>query len=464
MNQVRYDTNNKPTADYPVNKSFAAPQLPSSGIPWMVPKSDFFTTDKLNPEWSFLGYTQAYRYSLTDQPGWLRLSPKASKMNTLTKNDGEHNYSLITRLVFNAQALNDEAGLLILRGDEKSSVKLYSSVNDSSRKTIFFCFDSNKYEAGNTAGDTVWLKITRINHNISGYFSPDGLEWTKVGQDFNISTIDSYSDFSTFTGTRQGLYVMNNPAYFDFYIYRDAYTPILAECPANQYGTTVTSKVSGISSLDNIHDNDWALYAGVEFGGPEYKKKSDSLTITATSATEGGVVEVWLDSLDSGTKIAECAVSNTGSWTTYSEFTTNILVPVSGRHDVYLKFKGAGTAKLFMLKWLIFKDNTNPETTTSVGEIGIGGSPYIFKLRQNYPNPFNPSTMIMFEIPHNSFVSLKVYNLLGEQIRELAGREYPAGRHSVAFDASHLASGVYFYTIRLKESSFFESKKMFLIK
>jgi len=54
-------------------------------IPWMVPKSDFFTSTTLNPEWSLLGYTAADRYSLSDRPGWLRLSPKGSKINTVIK-------------------------------------------------------------------------------------------------------------------------------------------------------------------------------------------------------------------------------------------------------------------------------------------------------------------------------------------------------------------------------------------
>jgi xylan 1,4-beta-xylosidase len=57
LNQVHYDASGKPTADYPINSSFIAPHLPSSGIPWMVPHSDFFNSDSLNPEWSFLGYT-----------------------------------------------------------------------------------------------------------------------------------------------------------------------------------------------------------------------------------------------------------------------------------------------------------------------------------------------------------------------------------------------------------------------
>ena len=112
LNQVRYDSNSKPTADYPVNKSFTAPQLPSNGIPWMVPKSDFFASGDLNPEWSLLGYTPNNLYSLIDRPGWLRLSPKSNKINTVTKNDGEHNYSLMTRLEFDAKVINDEAGLL----------------------------------------------------------------------------------------------------------------------------------------------------------------------------------------------------------------------------------------------------------------------------------------------------------------------------------------------------------------
>jgi len=85
-----------------------------------------------------------------------------------------------------------------------------------------------------------------------------------------------------------------------------------------------------------------------------------------------------------------------------------------------------------------------------------------FSLSQNYPNPFNPSTRINFEIPNKTFVSLKVYNLLGEAIKELAGKEYSPGAHSVKFDASYLSNGVYFYTLRT--TNFKETKKMFVIK
>jgi beta-xylosidase len=348
LNQVRYDANLKPTADYPVNKSFSAPDLPGSGIPWMVPKSDFFNTVRLNPEWCFLGYTPANTCSLTDRPGWLRLSPIGTRSNTIIKNDGEHNYSLITKLEFEATSANQEAGLRIIRGDETKYVKLFSSVNSSGQKLISFSFGTVRYDAPDTIGNIVWLKIIRINHSVSGYFSHNGIAWTRIGSSFDISIIDSYSDFTSFTGTRQGLYVQNNTAYFDFYIYRDAYTPIMAGWPANQSGTTQINA----GSLDNIHNNDWALYAGVEFGNREYGKAADSVLIVASGVT-GGQAEIWLDSIETGTRIGTCDISATGSWTTYHTFAAKVN-QTTGRHDVYVKFTGSSAERLFQIKTLQF--------------------------------------------------------------------------------------------------------------
>jgi hypothetical protein len=330
----------------------------------MVPKSDFFTSENLHPEWSFLGLTAKNKASLTERPGWLRLTPKSSiKPNTVIKNDGEHNYSLVTRFEFSPKAVKDEAGLQIMRGDETKFCKLYSAITAAGIRTISFTFDNTKYEAENNVGDTLWLKMVRINHRISGYYSSDGTLWAQVGQAIDISVIDSYSDFSTWAGTRQGLYVAGSqPAYFDLYIYRDAFTPILAECPANQFGTTRTALNAGVRNLDNIHNNDWALYAGVEFGNGEYYATPDSVEFTASSATIGGVVEVWLDSIDTGNKIASCNITNTGKWTEFKTFKTKVS-SVSGRHDVYLKFVGTSSDKLFQLKWFGFTRKSDHTST-----------------------------------------------------------------------------------------------------
>ncbi len=248
-----------------------------------------------------------------------------------------------------------------MRGDETIFLKLCSSINEFSHKVIVFSFSGTRYETDNILGNALWLKIMRVNHIIIGYFSRNGVDWIQVGESFNISEIDSYSDFSTFTGTRQGLYVQGgNAAYFDLYIYRDAYSPILAECPANQYGTWRTTKTEGIYQLDSIHNGDWILYAGVEFGNDEYLKIPKTIEIIASSAGSGGTVEVWLDSIGTGTKVSDCEITNTGDWNTFETFTASV-DSVQGRHDVYLRFTGINGGRLFKLKWMQFIAETAPE-------------------------------------------------------------------------------------------------------
>jgi beta-xylosidase len=462
LNEVHYEVSGKPVADYPINSSFVAPHLPSKGIPWMVPHTDFFNSTTLNPEWSFLGYTTADKLSLTDRPGWLNLSPKSfSKANTIIKNDGEHNYSLITKINFYPSSTSDEAGLWIMRGDETMNVKLVSSLSSFGDNVIRLSFGSTQYEAENSIGDTLWLKLVRVNHKISGYFGSDGNNWTQVGQAVDISVIDSYSDVSTFTGTRQGLYVhgMQN-CWFDLYIYRDAYTPILAECPANQLGTKRLVQSADTTVLDNIYYNNWAMYTGIEFGNNDYHKKADSIKVVASSATEGGIIEVYIDSIDASKKIAECNISGTGSWTTFKSFSAKLLSSVKGNHDVYLLFNGSVANKLFMLKSFYFSGTS---TITGIGKNLQGYNiPKEYNLRQNYPNPFNPSTMIDFTLSSAEKVKIIVYNQLGQQVATIADGEYSIGTHQLNFNPGNLASGVYYY--RINAGTFTQTKKMILLK
>ncbi len=90
------------------------------------------------------------------------------------------------------------------------------------------------------------------------------------------------------------------------------------------------------------------------------------------------------------------------------------------------------------------------------------GMPRTFELGQNYPNPFNPSTVISYQLPVASEVSLKVYDVLGREVATLANGRQEAGRYSVSFNASGFASGVYFY--RLQAGQFVQTRKMMLVK
>lgn len=88
--------------------------------------------------------------------------------------------------------------------------------------------------------------------------------------------------------------------------------------------------------------------------------------------------------------------------------------------------------------------------------------PEEFALRQNYPNPFNPSTTINYQLPKNSLVTLKVFDVLGKEVAELVNEMKDAGYYDVKFDASKLSSGIYFY--RITAESFIATKKLLLMK
>jgi hypothetical protein len=90
---------------------------------------------------------------------------------------------------------------------------------------------------------------------------------------------------------------------------------------------------------------------------------------------------------------------------------------------------------------------------------GVAGE---FKLTQNYPNPFNPTTKIDFSIPSAGQTQLKVYNVLGQEVATLVNENVTVGNHSVTFDASRLASGVYLY--KLVSGSYVSTRKMVLLK
>ena len=88
--------------------------------------------------------------------------------------------------------------------------------------------------------------------------------------------------------------------------------------------------------------------------------------------------------------------------------------------------------------------------------------PNEYSLSQNYPNPFNPITHLEFGISELGFVSLKVYDVLGREIKILVNEIRPAGIYKIEFNGSNFASGVYFY--RIEAGDFVQTKRMVLIK
>ncbi|MCC7159811.1 MAG: T9SS type A sorting domain-containing protein [Ignavibacteria bacterium] len=99
---------------------------------------------------------------------------------------------------------------------------------------------------------------------------------------------------------------------------------------------------------------------------------------------------------------------------------------------------------------------------SKVIEVDAGNIPNGFVLEQNYPNPFNPITKINFSLPNPSKVSIKIYDILGRTVKILIDEFRDKGIHTVTFDGTGLASGVYFYSI--ESGNFKDTKKMVLVK
>jgi len=304
----------------------------------------------------------------------------------------------------------------------------------------------------------------RNNHTAAGFFSEDGETWTQIGDDINILPIDRHqNDFNDFTGNQQGLFVVGKSALFDSYIYRDAYAPIMAGSPANFSGVSSAAESSYLASISH---NDWAMYAGAQFGKStsssssiDYDKTARQINITASSNAQGGIVDVWLGGINTGELIAAVEIENTESSANYQTFSAVTTEEITGSHDVYFHFKGEESAsELFRIKHFSFSEEITTSNETNDREI----LPESYRLQQNYPNPFNPSTMISYQLPVSSDVSLKVFNILGREVATLVNTRVAAGQHQVQFDASSLSSGMYFYT--LETNDFSKTRKMLLIK
>ena len=160
---------------------------------------------------------------------------------------------------------------------------------------------------------------------------------------------------------------------------------------------------------------------------------------------------VYVDSVLKYDSIAHAIAGNTNSTTYY---------------DLYWQLAGKFTIKLFnnashFIASLIYTAWINAGSPTSVVPVGTS-IPEKFYLEQNYPNPFNPATNIRYELPISNYVSLKIYDALGNEIESLVNENQNAGSYSITFNAANYPSGVYFY--KLKAGDFSETRRMVLVK
>ena len=194
-----------------------------------------------------------------------------------------------------------------------------------------------------------------------------------------------------------------------------------------------------------------------------YGGSFDDKAWSVQQTTDGGyIVAGWTDSFGAGN--ADFYVVKTNSqgdtlWTctyggTNNDCAYSVQQTADGGYIVagWTYSFGADFSDCYLVK-------LGAESSTAPISISL---PQHYSLHPNYPNPFNPTTMIDFELPRAAQVTLKVYNLLGQEVATLVDGKIRAGTYQVPFDATHLSSGVYFY--RLSTSTQSETRKMVVLK
>lgn len=419
LHQITWDANGKPTGMAPTSTPQAAPNLPKSGINWLLPHSDYFDNETIELSWHFLNRSAASKYSLTQKPGWLTLKPGTSKTHILHK-EARHNYALVTKLDFDATKAGQEAGIYLTNGNESLTSEIYSGYNNG--KVLGFRFDGKTTEVENAVGNELWLKLERNEHQLSAFYSPNGIVWTQIGKAVSSVNMDKgQSNYNSWVGTSNGLYAQKAVANFDLYVYKDGFSALPIVGYNNYYGIKTKGSGANKGMTNTSEKGGWAMLGGVDLGNTE--RIPVKVEVEAAS-TIGGKVEIWMDDLENeGTKIATIDIASTGSETVWEKFSANVS-GLSGQHDIYLRWSGSAGA--FVIKSIQFKADESFYTGTNFNKMNNG-----FKV---YPNPFIQS----FTIESNS--TEERYSIYSIDGRLIETGSVDGAKHNVGGD---LKPGLY---------------------
>lgn len=236
------------------------------------------------------------------------------------------------------------------------------------------------------------------------------------------------------------------PSNSSFLQYRQA----IIDADINYYSGTHTSTIRHVFYLRGIGPD----YLHLSINGPSYLRFKQTGTYTANIiGGSGSVSRTWYDS-PNGNNWHQLGTSASVNYTML--YFQDVYI----RLDVHDNVTGENASNTITVHY----DNGLPKAIASNDRKIL---PSKFSIDQNYPNPFNPTTQITYALPKSAMVNIKVYDLLGREVRELVNEQKEAGFYTVNFNASLLSSGIYLYRITAlqgEEILYSESKRMILIK
>jgi xylan 1,4-beta-xylosidase len=330
----------RPWGIAPTTQPLVKPNLPQSGILWRSVQSDEFDNNVLSANWHFLTKKAAASYSLIDRKGWIRLTPDNDRTHLVQK-ETDHYYSAVTKVDLNATDVATKAGIYLTNGNQRVVVRLYTGY-DNGRK-IVFDLDTAVRSLPNDIGNTVWLKLQRNEHELTGYYSGDGNTWISVGKPVSAVRLDrTQPNYNSWVGTSVGLFAEGKPADFDFFVCKDGYSSLPVAGYSNYYGVQTLLKSSEKAVTNTSSYGGWLMISGVELG-----KDSPSKIEMVASSEVKGKLEIWLDDLKNGRLIATIPVSAAGgekNWKTFS----GAVKKETGHHDVFIKFPQGKEGTIFI--------------------------------------------------------------------------------------------------------------------
>jgi hypothetical protein len=225
------------------------------------------------------------------------------------------------------------------------------------------------------------------------------------------------------------------------------------------------------SSLSNDNQNDTVYVTG--FFGVSSLKSGDAvnhdITIFKTNSTISGRVTFEGNSPNMNIQVI-CMNTDTGFVFAYTDINGYYVAHVSNKiYNYSIGIQQNNLPPGYVSSSIqVHPGQTNANLNITLSDVkSDNSSPKSFNLSQNYPNPFNPSTSISYQLPSDAYVTLKIFNVLGNEVKTLTNGFTQAGSHQVQFNANELSSGVYFYTIKavsLNGKQFQSTKKMILMK
>ncbi len=322
---------------------------------------------------------------------------------------------------------------------DSASGKVYFADNGVGMKKIMRCnFDGTGLQDVATGLSQVWgIAFDAVDNNI--YWIDSGIDKIQKG---NVSSLPvSKNDVVTgVTGNPRGLVI---DAARNFVYWTDNLTQDIKR--ATTAGASITQLFTGIPYPQGVAIN-WNSAMPVELSSFTSSVNRNSVKLSWSTVMEDNNRGFSIERKSSG-EFKEIAFVNGNG---------NTNIPISYSYDD--RSLQVGTFS-YRLKQIDFNGNYKYYELGNEVSIGI---PQKFSLSQNYPNPFNPVTNIEFQLPVNSFVELKVFDIVGREVSAIVNQNLSAGYYKYSFDASGFSTGTYFY--RVKTDKFSDMKKMIVVK